>query len=193
MEHLDFRKRVRFSAPEYATSPESELLRRLVSNLKKLDDLGLADDYIKRAVLEKFSRESNGGEFGQTLHAAPPIQFDVGNSMEGARSAPSQEPNSSSTVFANPIAKEAFEQALKAKPEKIRREVEAPTSPAEPANSPVSEPQYVSSNSESMIDEGDNELSQAVPEQFLRVVTDNAPVQENLRPEARIPKTFQVM
>ena len=63
MEILDFRKRLRFSAPANPVSAESNLMRSLVENLHKLDDLGLADDYIRRAVLEKFSREANTRDY----------------------------------------------------------------------------------------------------------------------------------
>ena len=87
MEPLDFRKRLRFSAPEIAATPESKLMRDLVVNLRKLDDLGLADDYIKRAVLEKYNRESNAGDFGQTLGQDPmPMQhaFKAGNAENGS-------------------------------------------------------------------------------------------------------------
>jgi len=193
MEHLDFRKRVRFSAPENATSPESDLLRRLVSNLKKLDDLGLADDYIKRAVLEKFSRESNAGEFGHALHAGPPIQFDVDNNTEGARRARRREPEGTASDFANPIAKQAFEHALKSQPEKVQREVEVSTTAPVPADAPALTSLNGSPYSESVFVADGHEFNQTESEQMLSFVTDNTPAKENRSPEARIPKNFQVM
>lgn len=183
MEHFDFRKRVRFSAPENATSPESELLRQLVSNLKKLDDLGLADDYIKRAVLEKYSRESNAGEFAQTLHSITPVNLDIGNRRDGARTLHGHEPGG---------ANQAVEQVPMLQAENQGNGIDASTSPLQLPRAPT--PASLNGSAlELVVGEGDREINQAESDEFLRVVTGNTSMQEERSSEPRIPKNFQVM
>lgn len=188
MEPLDFRKRLRFSAPEIAATPESKLMRDLVVNLRKLDDLGLADDYIKRAVLEKYSRESNVGDFGLTLGQDPmPMQHAFkADKAEPVKPAPEEDVQTRAKQILTELG---LHNAHVASRKGQSQQADAQVNVAESAPIQVVEPQAVEVVVELESFRHDQSQEQA-PGKTTPMVDE---VVTKADPPARIPRSFQVM